>query len=203
MACLVGFRGWGLNGKTVVKMKTYVITVSEFFPKSHPRAGEPTGFVEAIKGGNKLHTIRSNVDLWMKRIKNVQKGEAIISIRTWTGKPYRSKQKEVLAVVNLDGVGFEIVAPSDDFVAKVFNLDKPYFEKVSYNKLAENDGLSRQNFDAWFDGWQISEEKIIIHFTDFRYAFKCGEGENRCNCTKQENCGYIEMGNKLKELINH
>ena len=39
----------------------------------------------------KLHTIRANYPLWEKRIKDIQEGHAVLSVRQWSGKPYRSK----------------------------------------------------------------------------------------------------------------
>lgn len=68
-------------------MKTYVLILSEYFPKDHPKAGEPTGFVgDLMFTGKKIHTIRSNYELWAKRIDEVRAGKARLSIRIWTGK---------------------------------------------------------------------------------------------------------------------
>ena len=47
-------------------MKTYVLTLSQNFPKTHKRAGEETNFVNKIFDGSKIHTIRSNYELWEK-----------------------------------------------------------------------------------------------------------------------------------------
>ena len=54
--------------KSVPKIKTYVITVSEFFPKTHNKSGLPTGFIDKIGSKIKKHTIRGNYELWKKRI---------------------------------------------------------------------------------------------------------------------------------------
>ena len=88
-------------------MKTYVLTVSEKFPATHPRRGELTGFPEAIKQGVKIHTIRANYPLWEKRIKEVEEGRARLSVRIWTGKPYNSPQKEIFVFTRANGVGVE------------------------------------------------------------------------------------------------
>ena len=104
-------------------MKTYVITLSKRFPTGHNRAGEPTHFWEKfIKGRDnysciyrdfwettipKIHTIRANYPLWKKRIAEVERGEACLSIRQWTGKPYRSKQVEIARLTKEDGVGIQ------------------------------------------------------------------------------------------------
>lgn len=76
------------------KKKTYVLMLSEFFPKTHNKAGMPTEFKEKVLNKKKIHTIRANFPLWEKRIKEVQEGRAVLSIRQWTGEPYRSKQVE-------------------------------------------------------------------------------------------------------------
>ncbi len=52
-------------------MKTYVIIVSQKFPKKHPRFGEQTNFVQSIKEKSKIHTVRLNVALWKERIRQV------------------------------------------------------------------------------------------------------------------------------------
>ena len=83
-------------------MKTYVLTVSRNFPKTHKRSGKETWFIEQIQNAlhnyketvvtcydqnyketdiviteRKIHTIRQNVELWQKRISEIQKGNAI------------------------------------------------------------------------------------------------------------------------------
>lgn len=78
-------------------MKTYVITLSQVFPTWHKRAGEPTKFRAAFLSGQtcskckkrnhamctsecfsglKIHTIRANYPLWLKRITEVQQVKA-------------------------------------------------------------------------------------------------------------------------------
>lgn len=66
-------------------MKTYVLTLSKQFPHSHKRAGEPTLFAARVFQREKIHTIRNNYPLWAKRIKEIQQGEAVLSIRQWEG----------------------------------------------------------------------------------------------------------------------
>ena len=72
-------------------MKTYVLTVSQKFPKYHQRAGDDTNFshliLDAIMTKNlfvKRHTVRQNYDLWANRFEKINKGEAQLSIRQWT-----------------------------------------------------------------------------------------------------------------------
>lgn len=155
-------------------MKTYVITVSENFPKSHPRAGEPTEFEQSIRTGHKIHTIRNNVQLWLDRIERVKAGEAVLSIRKWSGKPYRSKQVELLQVGDygqLNDINAQVVQLADDYNANVFTLGEKKFAKVPILTLAQNDGLRLSDFLNWFDGWKVGEEKVIIHFSEYSYKY--------------------------------
>jgi hypothetical protein len=154
-------------------MKTYVLTVSEFFPKTHNKSGLPTGFINAIGNQTKIHTIRGNYPLWKKRIEEIQNGNAVLSIRYWTGKPYNSKQKEVYALNKDSGIGiqelyFDLNRILEPFISLEDSKDriKTY---LSTHKIAKNDGLSFDDFKEWFKGYDLNEPMAIIHFTDFRY----------------------------------
>lgn len=143
-------------------MKTYVIMLSKVFPKGHIREGEPTGFKEKLLSGEKIHTIRSNYELWKKRIDEVQNGDALISVRQWEDKPYRSKQIEIRRFTKDDGVGIEhIVLPE--------YLSLQSFLGV-YENLDRNDGLTEDDWVSWFSKAEREKPLPIIHFTSFRYA---------------------------------
>jgi len=144
-------------------MKTYVLTVSTVFPKTHKRAGDPTGFVEKIRNCTKLHTIRVNYDLWKKRIDEVNSGVAMLSVRVWTGKPYNSKQKEVFQFIAEHGINIQKLEHPDYFIFAPIDG-----KKCNWGDVAQNDGLSFDDFCEWFKD-AGSEPMAIIHFTDFRY----------------------------------
>ena len=172
-------------------MKTYVLTVSRVFPSTHKRKGERTNFVCKIlhtinfnESGvdlyricsnecetscfrrlidPKLHTIRANYELWAKRIEQVQKGEAILSIRYWSGKPYNSKQVEICQLDKDSGIGVQQCC-FDENGADIF-----YGSRPDFNTLAKNDSLSLEDFKEWFKGYDLSKPMAIIHFTKFRY----------------------------------
>lgn len=148
--------------------KTFVLTVSKQFPKSHNQAGKSTGFVENItklftNGSNKIHTIRSNYEFWERRAKEINEGKAVLSIRYWSGKPYRSQQVEICS---LESVGIEKLTDPTNFVFASING-----KEVDWNIVAKNDGLSFDDFCEWFNIRQ-KEPMVIIHFTNFRYANK-------------------------------
>lgn len=143
-------------------MKTYVLTVSKYFPAKHPKKGEPTWFVEKIKDGIKIHTIRNNVELWSKRAVEINAGRAVLSVRYWSGKPYRSPQVEI---VKLSSIGIQTI----ELTILGFFIDTIESD-VSTTVLAAFDGLTLEEFKEWFKGgWECDTPKVIIHFTDFKY----------------------------------
>lgn len=142
-----------------MKKKCYVITVSEKFPATHSRRGQETKFIEKIRKGLKKHTIRSNYWFWFKRITEINKGNAYLSIRIWSGKPYASKQTEIMKLTN---VGIEKLDKSD-FGFKINSLGVHFNER----DFALNDGLLVVDFKEWFK--KAVYPMAIIHFTDFRY----------------------------------
>lgn len=174
-------------------MKTYVITLSMRFPVGHKRAGKSTMFQDKfllgiscpdcsteqdLSGENispcnscqracmqsKIHTIRANYPLWEKRIAEVERGDACLSIRQWTGKPYRSKQVEIARLTAENGIGIQEL--------KLTDLSRPTTingRLVELPDLAKNDGLSFNDWFEWFKSYDLSKPLAIIHFTKFRY----------------------------------
>jgi hypothetical protein len=133
--------------------KTYVITVN-------PRFENP------IIDESKIHTIRKNYDFWEKRIEKINRGEGVLSIRVWTGKPYRSPQREI---ARLEKAGIEKVIFTRDEELLFFDIEMPgYYETLDNYLLAKNDGLSLPEFIDWFKDYPEGE-MALIHFTSFRY----------------------------------
>lgn len=158
------------------KLKTYVITVSRYFPQYHPCKGEETGFVKKILAGEKIHTIRGNIELWEKRIEQVQKGKAVLSLRYWSGKPYNSPQVEFKILAAADNVGVQQVYINLDipsipsfYMSEYKSRDIDGFPLVG--RIPENDGLSIDDFSQWFlkGGYDLTKPMAIIHFANFRY----------------------------------
>ena len=166
------------------KIKTYVLTVSRTFTATHKRKGEETKFPEKInftlmgisdKIGTfpmvKMHTIRSNYELWNKRIAEIQRGNAILSIRYWSGKPYNSKQVEICQLDKYSGIGVQKLNFINSVMAISIHVDKQNtkYENPFAVTVAKNDGLSLEDFKEWFKKYDLSEPMAIIHFTKFRY----------------------------------
>lgn len=159
-------------------MKTYYLTLSQVFPATHFKAGEPTGFKEKVEAAIKqlegewwkLHTIRANCVLWAKRFEKIATGEACLSIRMWTGKPYRSKQVEIVRLTREDGIGLQKLSFDKDrdgcISYKFFNIDGRF---ADIEDVTKNDGLSFNEWREWFKDYDLSQPMAIIHFTPFRY----------------------------------
>lgn len=163
------------------KIKTYVLMVSTKFPACHCLKGEPTLFIEKIKDGTKIHTIRSNYELWKKRFEKINKGEAVLSVRSWEGKPYQSKQIEHFVFTKEDEIGIQEIFIKDWFreLYYSFQIDDKFFPEkgLSYTRwreyyaklIANNDGLTFDQFKNWFRKYDLNKPMAIIHFTKFRY----------------------------------
>ena len=145
-------------------VKTYVLTLSKAFPKTHDRAGEPTGFRGKFLKKEKIHTIRANYELWRKRMAEVQAGRAVLSVRQWTGKPYASQQEEIARLTAEDGVGIQKLELTNDLVGGIIG-DHQY----SYVSIAKNDGLDPSDWLTWLSCHELFKPMAIIHFKKFRY----------------------------------
>lgn len=150
-------------------MKTYVITLSQKFQHKHSKAGEPTEFkdkfFEALRGeGGKIHTIRANYDLWKHRFDEIDAGLAQLSIRQWSGLPYRSKQIELALLSRKDGIGIQRL--KFDKSGFLPNVD---YKPIGIGYLANNDGLTFDDWSEWFKDYDKTKPLAIIHFTAFRY----------------------------------
>ena len=153
--------------KKQVKLKCYVLLISRYFAKDNQKAGQPTGFLEKIESGERLHTIRLNYEFWAERFKEINEGKAYLSVRYWLDVPYKSPQETYKNFYNTDGIGLQKLSfPLGTFIDDVDS-------DVRLVELAKNDGLDFEDFKAWF-GDKLTENNgnndlAIIHFTPFRY----------------------------------
>lgn len=158
--------------------------LSKVFPATHSRKGQSTYFSQKVQAAHyptmsdetpKLHTIRENYDLWLKRIAEVRAGDAEICLRQWTGKPYRSKTVEIIRLGCNDGVGIQKLNFGWRGDKQVPVIEGWYMdgECGSKKELAKNDGLSLEDWQEWFKGHEkdtvYDKPLAIIHFTPFRY----------------------------------
>lgn len=153
------------------KKVCYVLMISKHFPAYHPKAGQETNFEFKILQMTKLHTIRSNYELWKKRFEKIDKGEAYISVRQWEGKPRHSKQIELFKFDKSDGVGIQklFIKKPPFRIMYIYIDDKERKEDKHLSRIARNDGLILPDFMEWFKPYKLDKPLAIIHFTDFRY----------------------------------
>lgn len=152
------------------KFKTYVLMLSTVFPKRHPKAGEPTNFNTQICE-TKIHTIRANFELWKKRFEDIEDGWAELSVRIWSGKPYKSKQIEIAKLTKYDDeIGIQRLSfARGELYTPVIDEDKLGGRGIDVINLAKNDGLSLTDWESWFKDYDLTKPMAIIHFTNFRY----------------------------------
>lgn len=167
-------------------MKTYVITLSRTFPRSHKRAGQPTDFRnafcsaimcakcketrrgmcmgECITGYRKIHVILPLYPLWKAWFEEIEAGRACLSVRMWTGEEERSKEVELARLTADDGIGIQEL--------KLTDLSRPTAingRRIELPALAQNDGLCFDDWFHWFRKTDFAHPLAIIHFTRFRY----------------------------------
>ena len=145
--------------------KCYVQTMSMTFPATHPDAGKPTYFMDKIKSGTKIHTIRPNYELWAKRVENVNAGSHYLSVRQWLGRAYNSKQKEHL---HFEKLGIQKLSFREGNYFHRF-IDGQRCDSTTRKLLALNDGLDLLQLFHWFAPMDLNQDFAIIHFSDFRY----------------------------------
>ena len=94
----------------------------------------------------------------------------MLSIRQWTGKPYRSKQVEIARLTADNGIGIQKLSFHNDKDGvpslKFFDIDGKYIDREI---LANNDGLAEEYWQEWFRDYDLSKPMAVIHFTKFRY----------------------------------
>lgn len=144
------------------------IMYSRTFPKGHPKEGQPTFFVERIL--NSFHNGQMSLDnIWPElkefvndfelianqrqkhhtiRSGNRYKPGDMVSLRVWSGLPYRSKQIEFAQVEVKKTWGIEIYANEFIFELKVDGIAQT---KEDQERVANNDGLNLIDFYNWFN----------------------------------------------------
>lgn len=152
---------------TTGKTKVAVLTLSQQYQKGHPKEGLPTEFVEKLKAGVKLHTIRSNYGLWAKRAEQINAGKMELSIRVWSGKPYRSQQIEVARLTKLGVQRVCITRMGADHEPAV-EIDGRIIDRGA-SMLSKNDGLEYWDWFSWFLKSTTQFEGVILQFTNMRY----------------------------------
>lgn len=142
------------NQKYPLSMK--VIIVSRHFFKSHPNAGLPTYFVEKIfkslsircDDKERIFDPRLSLDKFAPKHHTIRAGERLkvgdkISLRCWSGKPYRSKQIIIAETEVKQIYSFEVSECE-------YLLNGRKLDLLALTAVAKNDGSSADDFETWF-----------------------------------------------------
>lgn len=152
------------------------IMCSRTFPKEHPKSGQPTGFVEKVWNSFRREdfSLPESFNQWVKNfpflgneyLNAVHKASVtdckhttiragsrfkpgdMISLRVWSGAPYRSKQIEFAQVEVKKTWGVEIYIKDEELAITIIN--EPYFHIADNAIVANNDGLHLDDFTDWF-----------------------------------------------------
>lgn len=155
-----------------------VITFSRVFPSYHPKAGQPTYFVEKIWDSLDFPLLTENLKsslqpeilnfirqsewtVWPKH-HTIRAGHRFkvgdkFSPRVWSGKPYNSKQIIIAPDIEVKKVWDFKITVDNDYVLITIN-DWPLFEENmtfqthfdAIEECAKNDGLEVDDFKSWF-----------------------------------------------------
>lgn len=174
-----------------------VITFSRYFPKGHPRAGEPTYFVEKMI---RAYYLRSNAmtistdlidDFYLNQVKGIEpvanfepkwhtiragnrwKVGDLYAPRVWSGKPYASKQISFLPPIKIEKI-WEFGISKEDYFIKG---DNGIIRAIGFDELGEiakNDGLDRDDFETWFamhpkKGENAFTGQVLCHNAEINY----------------------------------
>jgi hypothetical protein len=134
---------------------------------------------------------------WFDKIKEVQQGRAVLVIYQWDGRPYSADGNTNLFIFGTaatkdfidelikkgtTNAGANCVCPKaipvidSGLSIQILQFHKDGDGCSSWNwfkddvqRLAANDGLSVEDFKAWFKCYDLSKPMAIIHFTEFKY----------------------------------
>jgi hypothetical protein len=156
------------------------------FPSYHPSAGKPTYFVEKIKlclakmgypvdttGTDESNLLKGqeNENLLRPKLHTIRRGNRwkkgdMFSPRFWSGPPYRSKPIRFAHDLRLEHVWEIMILPAGE----VFIDGRQYgfYGTPEIDRLAENDGLTMQEFKHWFHHLPF-EGQILCWYPDLEY----------------------------------
>ena len=175
-----------------------VLLLSKTFSPPHYRAGEATRFSDKVRNeigltckdcrevqkfdgdccgfipmqiGRKKHTCRKNYKYWKDTIDRLKQKGGVLSVRQWLGLPYKQPGQEVIVDIPAEIVGvqkLELTRRGNDWEAKIDGYNTPVA------LISTNDGLTEEEFKAWFAPLFEKEKAVtldfaIIHFTKERY----------------------------------
>lgn len=148
-----------------------VITFSVVFPSYHPKAGNPTCFVNMILHSVDFHGIYKVIHgcnwpdgSFAKKNHTIRKGNRWkagdkFSPRIWTGKPYNSLQQTFFEDIEIKKVWTIEIWKDGEYTHAGIPEGDGQYRLVSLADLAKNDGLSIQDLIDWFN---VKEGKPFV-----------------------------------------
>lgn len=141
-----------------------VITFSRTFPSYHPRAGEPTYFVEKIWASigcffdqladeDRLFNPRLSLDSFEPKNQDIRAGHKWkvgdwFSPRVWSGKPNHSKQIIIAPDIQVKKQWDFDLINDKLIIGGLFHCHLKQDERIE--AFASNDGLNAQDLLDWF-----------------------------------------------------
>ena len=136
-----------------------VITFLRVFPKYHPKAGQPTYFVEKLLSSlnykyydeDRQFNPRLSVDSFEPKHHTIRNGNRWkagdkFSPRVWSDKPYNSKQIIICPDIEVK----KVFSFSKDLISKNFYLNGIETHPDDLLTIAQNDGLEIADLLLWF-----------------------------------------------------
>src|SRR5690349_620300 len=143
-----------------------VITFSRVYPSYHPRAGEPTGFIEKIYAGladlqpdfkipndaNEFWDWHEYYNCRVPKFHTIRAGHRFkvgdyFSPRVWSGRPYNSKQIIIAPDIEVQ----KTWSLSKDLLGGEIRLNGVELKEPLAKVVANNDGLTLKDFKGWFN----------------------------------------------------
>ncbi|MDR2009932.1 MAG: hypothetical protein LBQ22_05575 [Bacteroidales bacterium] len=173
-----------------------VVLLSKTFFKYHFRGGEANNFAQKVLDREKKHTCRKNYEYWKDIIDRLNEKGGVLSVRQWIGMPYHKPGQEVIIDIPAELVGvqkLELRREKVETYDELTNVGTYYYDwtakvegrNTPVELIAANDGLTLEEFKAWFAPVFDEAEKkypefsavsnatildfAIIHFTKERY----------------------------------
>lgn len=164
------------------KGKKVVVMLTKVFFSEHPKSGQETHFADLVKAGKKIHTCRDNFNYWAEKIASLKRTGGVLSVRQWSGKPYRSPQ-EIVVEIPASKVGVSELIVERIFIPSVHLRPSEMTAykasigdtQIDIKKLAKNDGFSYEGdfvsfINPLFNKYQRNIIRLaIIHFNEFEY----------------------------------
>ena len=135
--------------------KTHKLFLPKTFPPHHKNNGAETFFEQSILENTKKHCIVLDYNLWIPKLSEVIKEDAVLSINKVDGLNHKE-------IKQLKSVNFQVckIDPSRKEV-----LVGKFFDFVAEN-VEQNEGLSKEDFWSYY---KRPTKALIIHFSKNYY----------------------------------